>query len=49
MDGNVGLILAPGGKLVSALRFTIANGRIMRAEVIGEPEHLHDLELALFE
>jgi RNA polymerase sigma-70 factor (ECF subfamily) len=49
VDGSVGLILAPGGKLVAAIRFTVANGRIVRAEVVGEPEHLRELELAVLE
>jgi RNA polymerase sigma factor (sigma-70 family) len=47
VDGNPGLILAPHGRLTSALRFTITNGRISEVTVITGPAHVTTLELAV--
>jgi RNA polymerase sigma factor (sigma-70 family) len=47
VDGNVGLIWAPHGKLQRALRFTVENGKIVAAEVIADPERLSNLNLAV--
>jgi RNA polymerase sigma factor (sigma-70 family) len=47
IDGSVGLIVAPGGRLFRVLRFTFANGKIAAFEVIGNPEHLRRLNLGL--
>jgi RNA polymerase sigma factor (sigma-70 family) len=47
VDGAIGLIWAPQGKLQRALRFTIVNDRISEAEIIGDPERLGNLDLAL--
>ncbi len=47
VDGSVGAILAPHGRLTRALKFTIENGKIKRLEVIGEPARLNELELAV--
>jgi RNA polymerase sigma-70 factor (ECF subfamily) len=49
LDGMVGLILAPRGRLTRALTFTFAGGRIASIEVIGEPERLKAMELAALE
>lgn len=49
VNGSVGLIVAPKGRLFRALRFTIANGKIAGIEVIGDSEHLNQLELAVLE
>ena len=49
VDGSVGIILAPGGHLQRAVRFTIVDERIVEAEVIGRPERLRSLHLALLE
>lgn len=46
IDGSVGLLLAPGGRLARALAFTFADGRITRLEVIGDPARLRALEIA---
>lgn len=40
IEGSVGLIVAPRGRLFRVLRFTYANGRIATLEVIGDPERL---------
>ncbi|SRR5581483_10212476 len=47
IDGSVGLVFAPDGKLSRALRFTIANGKIVQADIIGEPARLRELDLAV--
>jgi RNA polymerase sigma-70 factor, ECF subfamily len=47
VDGAVGVILAPRGRLLRALRFKIENGKIVEAEVIVNPEHLRQLDLAV--
>jgi RNA polymerase sigma-70 factor (ECF subfamily) len=47
IDGTVGLVIAPKGRLFRALRFTFANGTIAQVEVIGDPERLRQLDLAV--
>ncbi|HEU0141533.1 MAG TPA: sigma-70 family RNA polymerase sigma factor [Bryobacteraceae bacterium] len=47
VDGSVGLILAPGGKLSRVLRFIISNGKIVDAEIIGDPARLREIDLAV--
>jgi hypothetical protein len=49
VDGDVGLVLAPHGRLLRVLKFTFADGRIVAAEVIGDRERLEKVELALVE
>jgi RNA polymerase sigma-70 factor (ECF subfamily) len=46
VNGAVGLVMAPHGRLTRALTFTIANGRITRIEVIGDPARLGELEVS---
>lgn len=47
VDGTVGLVMAPRGRLFRALRMTIANGKITEIEVIGDPARLSELELSI--
>lgn len=47
VDGRVGAVLAPRGRLFRALRFTITHGKITRVDVIADAGHLRDLELAV--
>ena len=47
INGSVGLILAPGGKLSRALAFTFANVKVTQVDVIGDPDRLRDLEIAV--
>src|SRR5688572_7505611 len=47
INGSVGLIIAPGGKLSRALTFTFANGKVTRVEVIGDPARLGELDIAV--
>ena len=47
IDGAVGLVIAPQGRLFRVLRFTLAEGKIAAVEVIGDPERLRHLDLAI--
>jgi RNA polymerase sigma factor (sigma-70 family) len=45
VEGSVGLIVAPRGRLFRVLQFTFAHGRIAGMEVIGDPERLRAIEV----
>jgi RNA polymerase sigma-70 factor (ECF subfamily) len=47
VNGEVGLVMAPRGRLFLALSFTFEGDRIRGIDVISDPERLRDLELAL--
>ena len=47
MNGAIGVVVAPQGRLVRALRFTIANGKITEIEVIGDPARLGELDVSI--
>ena len=49
VNGAIGVVMAPNGRLVRALRFTIAKGRITEIEVIGEPARLGELDFSIVE
>ena len=49
VNGVVGLVVAPRGRLFRALTFTIVDGRIAGINVIGDPRSLRGLELAAIE
>ena len=49
VDGAVGVVVAPNGRLMLALRVTITNGRIAGIDVVGDPERLGRLELAVLD
>jgi RNA polymerase sigma-70 factor, ECF subfamily len=49
VNGSVGLVFAPGGKLSRALSFTLANGRIVEVEIITDHERLQQLDLSLLD
>lgn len=46
VNGAVGLIWAPEGRLARALTFTITRGKITQAEVVADPARLRQLDLA---
>ncbi|WP_437614410.1 sigma-70 family RNA polymerase sigma factor [Sorangium sp. So ce834] len=46
VDGAVGVVVAPRGRLFRVLRFTLAQGKIAQIDVIGDPEQLRDLDLS---
>jgi RNA polymerase sigma factor (sigma-70 family) len=45
VDGSVGLIVVPRGRLFCVLRFTYANHRIAAMEVIDDPERMRVIEI----
>ena len=47
VDGAMGVVVAPRGKLLRALRFTIEEGRITTIEVIGNPARLGTLDVSI--
>jgi RNA polymerase sigma-70 factor (ECF subfamily) len=47
IDGSVGFILAPRGKLSRALTFTVRDGKVTQLEVIGDPARLRKLNIAV--
>jgi RNA polymerase sigma-70 factor, ECF subfamily len=49
VNGAVGAIVAPKGRLLLVLGFTFANGRITSIDAIGEPERLDTLTLAVLD
>jgi RNA polymerase sigma-70 factor (ECF subfamily) len=49
VDGNVGVVLAPGGRLLGVGRLTILDGRITEVDLIGDPARLARLGLAILD
>ena len=49
VDGEVGLVWAPGGRASRVLRFRIAGGKIADVDIIGDAGRLDELELAVLE
>lgn len=49
VNGAVGIVMAPRGRVQRALTFTIVHGKIVEAEIIAEPARLRGLELAVIE
>jgi RNA polymerase sigma-70 factor (ECF subfamily) len=47
IDGAVGLIFAPGGRLSRVLQFTTAAGKITKADIIADPARLRELTIAV--
>ena len=47
VNGAVGLVFAPRGKLVLALRLTVARDRITEIDVVADPARLRALDLAV--
>jgi RNA polymerase sigma factor (sigma-70 family) len=47
VDGEVGLVVAPRGRLFRVLKFTFAEGKIAAIEVVGDRERLGEMELAV--
>ncbi|AGP60720.1 sigma-70 family RNA polymerase sigma factor [Streptomyces rapamycinicus] len=49
VNGSVGVVVAPHGRLLLALTVTVEGGRIAAYEVIADPERLSGLELGLLD
>ena len=47
VDGNIGVVVAPGGRLFRVLRFTFDNDKIAAIEVIGDPKVIGKLDLSI--
>jgi RNA polymerase sigma-70 factor, ECF subfamily len=47
INGSIGLILAPRGKLSKALNFTFTSAKVTRVDVIGDPARLRELDIAV--
>jgi len=49
VNGAVGIIVAPRGRLFAVLSFTVTHGKIIGIEVIGDPARVRQLELAVLD
>lgn len=49
VDGAVGIVVAPRGRLFRVLSFTFADGKIARIDVIADPARLSQLDLAVLD
>jgi RNA polymerase sigma-70 factor (ECF subfamily) len=49
VDGAIGAVVAPRGRLLLVLGFTIANGRIVAIDTVADPERLRQLDLAVLD
>jgi hypothetical protein len=49
VNGAVGIVVAPGGRLLLALGLTIKDDQIIEMDVIADPARLGQLDLAVLE
>ena len=49
VDGAVGVVIAPRGRLFKVLTFTISAGKIVAMDVVGDPARLGQLEVAVLD
>jgi RNA polymerase sigma-70 factor (ECF subfamily) len=49
VNGTVGIVVAPHGRLSIVLLFTISRGKIIGIDVVADPERLRELDLAILE
>lgn len=47
INGSVGFIFAPGGRLARAVTLTFTNDKVTRVEAIGDPARLRELDIAV--
>jgi RNA polymerase sigma factor (sigma-70 family) len=47
IDGEMGVVVAPGGRLFRVLQFTYRDGKIAEMSVIGDAERLREIEIAV--
>ena len=47
VNGSVGVVMAPRGRLSRALTFRIANGKIVEIDIIGDPARLSELDVSI--
>jgi len=48
VDGALGGVVAPLGRLLMVLYYTVRDGKIVEIEAVGDPERLSRLDLAVF-
>jgi len=48
VDGEVGIVVAPRGRLFLALKLTFANNRIAAIDVVADPAQLRNIDVAAF-
>jgi RNA polymerase sigma-70 factor (ECF subfamily) len=49
VNGAAGVVVAPDGKAVSVMAFTVAGGKIAAIDVLADPERLAELDLSVLE
>src|SRR5215212_8410374 len=49
VNGAVGVVVAPRGRLLMVLGFTISGGKIVEIDAIADPERLRQLDLAVLD
>ena len=49
VNGTVGIIVAPRGRLFVVLRLTVTRGKIVEIDVVADPEHLRQLDLTILD
>jgi RNA polymerase sigma-70 factor, ECF subfamily len=49
INGSVGVVVAPSGRLLLVLQLTITNGKIAGIDVVADPERLAQMELAVLD
>jgi hypothetical protein len=49
LDGAIGIVVAPLGRLMLVIRVTLAGGKITELDVVGDREKLREIEIAAFE
>jgi RNA polymerase sigma-70 factor, ECF subfamily len=47
VNGTVGIVVAPHGRLFIILAFTIRRGKIVEIDVVADPERLRQVDLAI--
>lgn len=49
VNGSVGIVIAPRGRLFRVIQFTIAQGKIAAIDMVGDPARLGALDLAILD
>jgi hypothetical protein len=49
VNGEVGVVVAPRGRLLMVLGFTISGGKIVEIDAIGDPGRISQLDLSLLD
>jgi RNA polymerase sigma-70 factor, ECF subfamily len=49
IDGKVGVVVAPRGRLTMAMQFEVRDGRIVAIDIVAEPDRLRRLDVGLLD